>query len=409
MSDYSHLTLKEYLKEVFHGKLFPELKRPGDFLRAINKFNEWFGDDAAIADVSEKLLEDFENAKGAKPSRVTHVRDLWRLMRTAAPDRFRGKRAKSARQEIAAVEGPSYLLAKFYDQLYEPMALRTRRPNTKRLYVTTIQKFSECLGREANLDDFTDEQVTAFAAWRREKGLSKNSINKDLFNLLAIWRWANRRGYVETWPNIEMEKPAKVTPEAWSREELARLFKAASEVSGRLSGVPASAWWTTLLLVLWDTGERINAVVSLKWDRIDFDGRWVRFDAEYRKGGRSDNLRKLSPQTTEALGSLKRWQESAETYSSIGKVFVWPHGATHIYYQFGKVLEAAGLPNDGRSKFHRLRRSVASHYEAAGGNATELLGHTKREVTKAYLDPRIVGRVEAIDLLFRPNEKGGAK
>jgi integrase len=54
-----------------------------------------------------------------------------------------------------------------------------------------------------------------------------------------------------------------------------------------------------------------------------------------------------------------------------------------------------------------MRRSVASHYEAAGGNATELLGHSSRSVTLAYLDPRIVPQQHAVDLLFRPGDRPG--
>ena len=55
----------------------------------------------------------------------------------------------------------------------------------------------------------------------------------------------------------------------------------------------------------------------------------------------------------------------------------------------------------------RMRRSVASHYKAAGGDATELVDHTSRKVTQAYLDPRIVKRVQEMDLLPSIGQKGG--
>jgi hypothetical protein len=38
---------------------------------------------------------------------------------------------------------------------------------------------------------------------------------------------------------------------------------------------------------------------------------------------------------------------------------------------------------------------------AAGGNATDLLGHANRETTKRYLDPRIVKQKQPSELLFR--------
>lgn len=72
-----------------------------------------------------------------------------------------------------------------------------------------------------------------------------------------------------------------------------------------------------------------------------------------------------------------------------------------IWRKIGEVLERAGLPTDSKSKFHRIRRTVASYYEAAGGNATELLGHSSRKITEKYLDRRIVARPQAIDRLWR--------
>ena len=46
-----------------------------------------------------------------------------------------------------------------------------------------------------------------------------------------------------------------------------------------------------------------------------------------------------------------------------------------------------------------MRRTVASKYEAAGGNATALMDHTKRSVTLLYLDPKIAKQPQVIDLL----------
>jgi len=54
-------------------------------------------------------------------------------------------------------------------------------------------------------------------------------------------------------------------------------------------------------------------------------------------------------------------------------------------------LAAAGLPTDRRSKFHRIRRTVASAVAEAGGNPSEALDHASPKTTKRYLDPRIVG------------------
>lgn len=103
----------------------------------------------------------------------------------------------------------------------------------------------------------------------------------------------------------------------------------------------------------------------------------------------------VAADTVEALRAIRRRE---------GPVFRWPKSRTSIYAHLGQIMQRAGLPNDRLHKFHSIRKSVASYYEAAGGNATELLGHTSRKVTRAYLDPRICRTKAAIDLLFRPGE-----
>ena len=57
-----------------------------------------------------------------------------------------------------------------------------------------------------------------------------------------------------------------------------------------------------------------------------------------------------------------------------------------------------------------MRRSFASHLEAAGGNATDALQHSSRRVTKeSYLDERIVKSEAPNRLLFDivPNVRTG--
>lgn len=278
-----------------------------------------------------------------------------------------------------------------YHQRYEPLALRSRRPNTKRLYRTTLKFFAIFLGRKATTDDLTDATVNAFASHRLASGLAKSSVNKDLFNLLALWRWLHKKHLVDTWPDVALEKPPARVPVALTREELASV-KAAIQ---REEMPPGSAFWLALFLVIWDTAERINAVLTLTWDRVDLAAGWVRYQAEDRKGATADNVLPIAADTVSALKAIRRRE---------GLVFRWPYSATYIYRRLGRVMRRAGLPDNRLYKFHSLRKSVASHYEAAGGNATELLGHSSRKITRAYLDPRIVRRTSAIDLLFRPGE-----
>jgi integrase len=284
-------------------------------------------------------------------------------------------------------------LPDFYRSYYEPLKLRSRSRNTRRLYETSIRSFQKFLARVPMLSDFTDEGVNRYLSWFRLLPRAPASVNKERNNLLAIWRFAARKRLVADWPDVDPEVEPKRIPQAWTQDQVARIFKAIETEPGLIASIPANDWWRGLLLVAWDTGERIGALTGLRWDAVDLQNGWVLCVAETRKGQRADKIYKLADDTIQTLRSIKR---------PFKYVFYWPYDKNYLWAKYGKILERAGLPNDRRSKFHRVRKTVASYFEAAGGNATELLGHSRRSITECYLDPRIVRHTQAVDLLFRP-------
>lgn len=290
------------------------------------------------------------------------------------------------------------LLQTFYTDHFAPLFLRSRSDNTRRLYGTSIRTFSRYLTRPATLEDLNDTTVNRFLDFYRHIPRSPFSVNKERSNLLAMWRFACRKGFLTEWPDVAPEVEPERIPQAWTADEIARLLHACERVVGTIGGVPAAAWWRALHLVCWDTGERIGAVRDLEWPHADLIGGYMLVPAELRKGKRRDRLYKLAPDTVDALQGI--------TLPIRASIFPWPYCRTYLWNRYGRLLRQAGLPCGRLSKFHRIRRSVATHYEAAGGNATELLGHSSRSVTLAYLDPRIIHKQQAVDLLFRPGKAG---
>jgi integrase len=289
------------------------------------------------------------------------------------------------------------LLESFYETYFEPLKLRGRADNTRRLYRTTLRTFGKFLTRPPELNDLTDDTVSRFLDWFLRLPRSPFSANKERSNLLAIWRFACRKNFVDHWPDVEPDAEPERIPQAWTAAQIAQLLAACNDVKGTISGVPACLWWRTLHLVAWDTGERIGGIRDLRWSHVDRVGGWVLVPAELRKGGKADRIYRLADDTLASLAELRA--------VSAKYVFPWPYSRNYLWNRYGKLLRESGLPHDRSRKFHCIRRSVASHYEAAGGNATTLLGHSGRKVTMAYLDPRIVKPESAIDRLFRPGGK----
>jgi len=287
---------------------------------------------------------------------------------------------------------PTYVyLQEFFEAYYLPLRLRARSTNTIRLYRHSVRSFGRYLDRPAELKDLTDDVVSAYLAWLVSRKLSPYTVNKERSQLLAIWNYAARKGHVSTFPDVQHERVPQRVPQAWTHDELSRLIDACRGQSGTVSGIPASDWWVAIHRVIWDTAERIGAVLQLTWR--GYQAPWLLIPAETRKGRREDKLLKLGQDTQAALERIRTPRRKP--------IFPWGRCPTSLYYEYGQILRRAGLPDDGRCKFHRMRRSVASYYEAAGGNATELLGHTSRRTTRSYLDPRIVTTTNPCDVLGR--------
>ena len=283
-----------------------------------------------------------------------------------------------------------------YDQFYRPIRLRTRSENTRRLYEFSMARFDEFLGRRALLTDFDETTVCRFLEWRRTSGVAASTVERDRYNLLALWRYGNRRKLIDTWPEIEPEVIPERAVMAWTETEVHKLLDACKLAEGKIGRRPASTWWQVLHMLAWDTGERIAALLGIRWDGVDLQGGSVVCRAETRKGGRQDRVYKLHPDTVAILRIMPRDQDV---------ILAWPYSKTYLWQRYTKLLEKAGLPSGRASKFHRLRRSVASHYEAAGGNATELwpdVGRTRNRLTSPQkcgqdnfgrtLDGRAAGR-----------------
>ena len=122
--------------------------------------------------------------------------------------------------------------------------------------------------------------------------------------------------------------------------------------------------------------------------------RWLLIYAEYRNGQTRAKTWKFHAETVALLREIVQPEPEL--------VFPFPYNSATLWNRYDTLLKSAGLPHDRKHKFHCLRKSVGSYFEAAGGNAMQLLDHSSRKVTQSYLDPRIVKAVQASELLFRP-------
>lgn len=275
-------------------------------------------------------------------------------------------------------------LIDLFETLYRPLRLRGRSPNTVRLYGCTLRTFGRWLGRDAELTDLDELVLSRFLDHRAEV-VSPYSAEKERSQLMALASLAWERRLIEMKPSCPPAPLPERIPTAWSIEEMERLMKTAMDpTTYRRNANHFARVIPALIGVAWDTGERIGAI--LEGRRGDYDRPHLLVRAEARKGRKRDRIYQLSLSTCELV------ERSAA--GGDDRLFPWPFAPTYLWDVFGYVVKRAGLDNGGkRLRFHQVRRTALSHFEAAGGDAADMADHSSRKITKRwYLDPRITDR-----------------
>lgn len=271
-------------------------------------------------------------------------------------------------------------LREFFQGTYRPLRLRGRSPDTCRLYENTITQFDRFLERSSAISDLDELVISRYLEYRGETR-SPYTAEKERNQLMALARCAWERRLIDVMPSVPPSRLPTRVPTAWSVDQLRSLISHAKIAVGRIGDVHACVFWPALVMTLWQSAERIGAIMSVP--KCDYRRPTILVRAEYRKGGKRDKLYSLSSETCDMLDVLVESKNGDQ-------LFDWPLDRLYLWQRFGKLIDAAGLGGGKRCKFHQLRRSAATHFLAAGGDPTSLLDHSSPRVTKAYIDPRFI-------------------
>lgn len=271
-------------------------------------------------------------------------------------------------------------LTEFFDNIYRPLRLRGRAVNTTRLYHSTIKAFGRFLKREPMLADVADELTLARYLEERSKTHSPYTSEKERTQLMAMARLANERRMIPSLPTCPPGVLPDRVPTSWTVEELQRVFAQAGSLRTLVGQIPAAQWFQAILMVCWETGERIGALLDAT--PADYRRPDLVIRAESRKGRRRARAYSLSDATCDRLDELINHGGD--------RLFVWPYSRTYLWDMLkGKILQPAGLAAK-RIGFHQVRRSAISWIAAAGGDPVAFAGHASPSTTKRwYLDPRM--------------------
>ena len=282
--------------------------------------------------------------------------------------------------------------------------LKNLSPRSVAMYESTLDRFSDFLGHEPTVDDLDDLTAAKFLRWRsstvhdqRRGIISPASLAKDSAHLRSLWtwlakkRWKRSDGELIEFPDFARPRVPRPVPKAYKADELAKLVAAARHRKGLIAGKPAAWYWTTKLQAMFQTGERIGAVMQLRWSEVDLERHTLTFLAATRKGHRETITRAISPGLSKMLAAQQGPPEAR----------VWPwlddREMLSCYASLRVLCRCAGVPY---KPFHAIRKSTASYLKKAGVSAKKQLGHSSEEMAENhYYDEEITGRESNLDYL----------
>ena len=254
--------------------------------------------------------------------------------------------------------------------LLEELERRNYSAGTIRYYVRFVERFAQHFGKSP--DKLGLEHLRSYQAYLfKERKLSPGSVQHHIAALRFFFvRTLHRHEFRQFLP---YPRPRRKLPKILSREEVARLIDASSDLFQR-----------TLLMVLYGTGMRRAEVARLKIE--DIDSRRMIVHVVDGKGHKDRDL-PLSPTLLEALRAYWRWLKP-RTYlfpSRMHHSDEQPISDKTVWVACTKAAQKAGIR---KTTPHLVRHCFATHLLEAGTDLRTiqlLLGHEDLEVTARYL------------------------
>ena len=256
--------------------------------------------------------------------------------------------------------------------------------NTLDAYRRDLNKYFSFVKKKgiADITKSDREGISSFLFAQKDKGLSMNSISRNLVAIKVFHRFLVREGHCKVDPTSLLE-----SPKLWSRipEVLSQ-----SEVKSLIEAIHPRGWQgirdRAILELMYGSGMRVSEVVNLKVSDLHFDIGFVRCMGKGQKEriipiGKSADLA-LRRYIDKTRGKLAKKHDTSFLFlSRIGKKIsrqsIWK-----IVKKYAKVTKIKKS-----IKPHTLRHSFATHLLEKGADlrsVQEMLGHSNISTTQIY-------------------------
>lgn len=246
--------------------------------------------------------------------------------------------------------------------------------------IRSLERFAE---RQLYVCDLNEDLLNDYLLAAKDKLSGQTRLSRRNA-LLRLWKEAARDPRLEhrpPFPNrdlVDRVKRRHRLPEAWSIDDVRKLFAAADRLRGYYDGwLSKRLYWRAYILSAWSTGLRRCDLVEIGSAEITASGR---VGILQRKSGRAV-FGQLSVEAQTAVAELVAHHKNGKVFPVWSTVQTWRRIAK-------RLVRRAGL----RLSIGKLRASAGTDVELfRPGYGPQFLGNTPEVFYERYFDRRLGG------------------
>jgi site-specific recombinase XerD len=280
-------------------------------------------------------------------------------------------------------------------------ATEGKSPKTINWYSANLRRFRDYLTREGLATGVTDigtNEARQFIfhlqnnvrRWETSiyindsRGLSSFSVHGYARTIKAFWTWLLAEGYISHNPMVKLRLPKTVNKviATFSPEQVKILLDTTDRKS------PAGFRDYVMIMLLYDTGIRLSELISLDFNKIDFNQSCLVVNG---KGNRERTV-PFGREVRRALWRYITGFRPEPESSRVTHLFLTDKGLPlkprAVQSMLSRLGKRAGI-TEVRCSPHTLRHTFAKQYLMCGGDVFSLqriLGHSSLEVVKIYVN-----------------------
>ena len=276
------------------------------------------------------------------------------------------------------------LIQALYDQFFYHLKIKRRSPNTVNFYDVsrrTLQRFLDELEIAADTDTLTVAHLRHFLVWLEERGLGPGGIHAHARAVKAVFNWGFKEELIEKSPARRLELPSlpKERQPAVTNDITKTLLKACKATERPLRD-------TAIVLVLFDTGLRIQELLELRVNQLHFARGLLRV----RGKGNKERYVPIGSKAMSGVAAYLR-RERKPRHEGIQAVFLSrcgePLTRAGAGIRLNKLAVASGIKREDCAP-HAFRRGFAVQFLRNGGDVftlQQIMGHSSLDMTRRYV------------------------